>query len=602
VPAKDGKFRFEVGKVKEAEAVVLDGAMAIAENEPVRSELSEDRELRFAESLAKRDVTSHQSLASVEDAWVAPSAPAVKGLPALAAGKPVPTAVPSAAAPSDKPAKSPVRRLSQVNQEFTTNALGYGWFKTPSSKAGVSKEVSNGEEETARKSIVPLPVPQPDVVTRENPFSTFSLNVSDVSYKLASASLGNGVLPEPGSIRSEEFINAFDYRDPEPAPGVPLAFNWEQARYPFAHNRDVLRFSLKTAAQGRQSGKPINLVLLLDNSGSMERADRVRIIREALRLLAAELKPQDKLSVVTFSRTATLRVDGRPGNEAGEALSAVAELTPEGGTNLEDALNAGYQTALRHYLPNSINRVVLLTDGAANLGEVSVPELKAKVEAHRKQGIALDAFGIGWEGYNDDLLEALTRNGDGRYGFLNSPEEVATQFVQQLAGALRVAASDVKVQVEFNPARVNAYRQVGYARHQLTKQQFRDNTVDAAEIGAAEAGNAIYIVEVDSAGTGPLAIVRARYKDPDTGLYHEREWAVPYNGTSPDLSQSTPSLRLATVASAFSEWLATSPFAAEVLPDALLPLLSGVPEVYGADSRPKNLEWMIRQAQSVSGK
>lgn len=602
VLAKDGKFRFEVGKVKEAEAVVLDGAMAIAENEPARSELNEDRDLRFKEALAKRDGTSHQLLASVEDAWAVPPAPAVKGLPALAAAKPVPTAAPPAAVPSDKPGKSPERRLSQVKQEFTTNALGYGWFKTPTSKAGVSKEVSNGEEETARKSIVPLPVPQPDVVTRENPFSTFSLNVSDVSYKLASASLGNGVLPEPGSIRSEEFINAFDYRDPEPAPGVPLAFNWEQARYPFAHNRDVLRFSLKTAAQGRQSGKPINLVLLLDNSGSMERADRVRIIREALRLLAAELKPQDKLSVVTFSRTATLRVDGRPGNEAGEALSAVAELTPEGGTNLEDALNAGYQAALRHYLPNSINRVVLLTDGAANLGEVSVPELKAKVEAHRKQGIALDAFGIGWEGYNDDLLEALTRNGDGRYGFLNSPEEVAAQFVQQLAGALQVAASDVKVQVEFNPARVNAYRQVGYARHQLTKQQFRDNTVDAAEIGAAEAGNAIYIVEVDSAGAGPLAIVRARYKDPDTGLYHEREWAVPYNGTSPELSQSTPSLRLATAASAFSEWLAMSPFAAEVSPEALLPLLSGVPEVYGADSRPNNLEWMIRQAQSVSGK
>ena len=123
--------------------------------------------------------------------------------------------------------------------------------------------------------------------------------------------------------------------------------------------------------------------------------------------------------------------------------------------------------------------------------------MKPDVEAQRKQGIALDCFGIGWEGYNDDLLEVLTRNGDGRYGFINTPEEAATDFAAQLAGALRVAASDVKVQVEFNPARVISYRQIGYAKHQLTKEQFRDNTVAPAQIGAAEAGNALYIVEVN---------------------------------------------------------------------------------------------------------
>src|SRR5207245_10384552 len=129
------------------------------------------------------------------------------------------------------------------------------------------------------------PVPQPEVPTRENSFSTFSLNVSDVSFKLAAASLEKGQMPEPASVRSEEFINAFDYRDPEPAPGAPIAFAWERARYPFAQNRDLLRLSVKTAAAGRQPGRPLNIVLLLDNSGSMERADRVRIVREGLRVL-----------------------------------------------------------------------------------------------------------------------------------------------------------------------------------------------------------------------------------------------------------------------------------------------------------------------------
>jgi len=346
----------------------------------------------------------------------------------------------------------------------------------------------------------------------------------------------------------------------------------------------------------------LNVVLLLDNSGSMERADRVQIIREALRVLAEQLQPQDKLSVITFARTPRLVADGISGDKAGEVAEQVSSLTPEGGTNLEEAMNLAYQTAAKHYLANGINRVVLLTDGAANLGDVEPESLKQKVEAARVQGIALDCFGIGWEGLNDDLLEVLSRNGDGRYGFINSPEEAATEFVGQLAGALQVAASDVKVQVEFNPRRVTTYRQIGYAKHQLTKEQFRDNAVDAAEIAAQEAGNALYTVEVNPAGSGPLATVRVRYKIPGTTDYREQAWDVPFTGNVLSLEQSSPAMRLAASASAFSEWLVASPFAGEVTPDALLGYLSGVPKICGADARPTKLEWMIRQAKSLEGK
>jgi len=463
---------------------------------------------------------------------------------------------------------------------------------------------AKGEPDEGKKvpPTAAAPVPQPETQTADNAFSTFSLNVSDVSFKLAAASLEKGAMPEPATVRSEEFINAFDYRDPEPPPGVPVAFAWERAQYPFAQNRDLLRFSVKTAALGRQPGRPLNIVLLLDTSGSMERADRVRIIHEALRVLAGQLQAQDKLSVVTFARTAHLWVDGVPGNQAAQVAEQLSGLTPEGGTNLEDAMNLAYQTALRHYLANGVNRVVLLTDGAANLGNVEPETLKQKVEANRKQGVALDCFGIGWEGYNDDLLEVLSRNGDGRYAFLNSPEEVASEFAAKLAGALQVAASDVKVQVEFNPARVTAYRQIGYAKHQLTKEQFRDNTVNAAQIGAAEAGNALYTVEVNPAGTGPLCTVRVRFRIPGTADYREHAWDVPFTGNAVALDQASPAMRLAATASAFSEWLASSPYAGEVTPDRLLGYLSGVPEVYGADARPKKLEWMIRQAKSIAGK
>lgn len=458
------------------------------------------------------------------------------------------------------------------------------------------------DDQPIRKPATNAPIPQPEIPTSENNFSTFSLNVSDVSFKLAAASLEKGQMPDAASIRSEEFINAFDYRDPEPAAGAPIAFAYERARYPFAHNRDLLRFSLKTAAAGRQAGRPLNIVLLLDNSGSMERADRVQIIREALRVLASQLQPQDKLSVIMFARTARLVADGIAGDQAGEVAEQVSGITPQGGTNLEDAMNLAYQTATKHYLAKGINRVVLLTDGAANLGDVEPESLKQKVEAQRQQGIALDCFGIGWEGLNDDLLEVLSRNGDGRYGFINSSEEAATDFVCQLAGALKVAASDVKVQVEFNPKRVTAYRQIGYAKHQLTKEQFRDNTVDAAEIAAQEAGNALYTVEVNPAGSGPLCTVRVRYKVPGTTDYREQAWDVPYTGNAATLEQSSPAMRLAASASAFAEWLVASPFAGEVTPERVLGYLSGVPEVFGADARPKKLEWMIRQAKSLEGK
>jgi|GEM_PF-1854427 len=450
------------------------------------------------------------------------------------------------------------------------------------------------------KAEEPPPVPQPEVATKANAFSTFSLNVSDVSYKLATTSLEKGKMPAPGSVRSEEFLNAFNYRDPEPAPGAPLAFASERARDPFAHNRDLLRLSVKTAAAGRERGRPLNLVLLLDNSGSMERADRVRILKESLRVLTGQLQPQDKLSIITFSRTARLWADGVPANQATEFADRVGQITPEGGTNLSAAMDLGYETALKHYQVGSINRVVLMTDGAANLGDVKPEALKEKVESHRKQGVAFDCFGVGWEGYNDDLLEQLSRNGDGRYGFINSPEEAGKEFAGQLAGALQVAASNVKVQVEFNPRRVTTYRQIGYAKHQLKKEQFRDNTVDAAEIGAAESGNALYDLEVNPAGEGDIATVRVRFRVPGTDDYQEHEWTVPYGAPACALEQASSSLRLAATSSAFAEWLAHSPFAANVTTDRLLGLLNGIPAIYGADPRPAKLEWMIRQARSLS--
>lgn len=447
----------------------------------------------------------------------------------------------------------------------------------------------------------PVPTPQPEMDCRQSALSTFSLNVTDVSFKLAAASLQNNMLPEAGSIRTEEFINAFQYRDPEPAAGRAVSFNWERARYPFAHDRDVMRLAIRTAAQGREIGRPLNLVLLLDNSGSMERADRVAILRSMLAQLGQQLKPQDRVSVITFARTPQLRVDGMLATSTNGWILALGDPTPEGGTNLEEALKLAHNTCARHFLSGGVNRVVLITDGAANLGEINAEVLTKEVAAARQRGMALDCFGVGWEGFNDDMLATLSRHGDGRYGFVNSEVEASTEFSARLAGSLRVAASDVKVQVQFNPERVRVWRQMGYARHQLTAQQFRDNTVDAAELGAAEAGQALYLIQVNESGSGAIGVVRVRYRVPASGQYVEQEWEIPHDRNVPTLDRAAASLRLSASAGAFAEWLARSPFAEQVNLDRLLSLSADIPSQWHPDPRPQQLQQMLQQAKALAG-
>lgn len=443
---------------------------------------------------------------------------------------------------------------------------------------------------------------QPEVPTTTQAHSTFSLNVTDVSFQLAAVSLEKGSLPDPATIRVEEFLNAFQYHDPEPAPGVPIGFTWERAVSPFAHNREFLRFAIRTGTRGREAARPLHVVLLLDNSGSMERADRAQVVRHALSTISRLLKAEDRLSVVTFARTPQLRLEAVSGKQLSDLPTQLGGLTPEGGTNLEEALKLAYATASRHFIAAGNNRVVLLTDGAANLGDVLPESLKTSVESWRQRGVALDCFGIGWEGLNDALLETLARHGDGRYGFLNSPDDADTTFATQLLGALQVAASDVKVQVEFHAQRVSLWRQIGYAGHQLTQQQFRDNTVDAAELASSESGNALYVVQVDPNGSGPMATVRVRFRSPGTQQYREHAWIVPYVGAAPTLDQTPPRMRLAACASSFGEWLAGNEFATEVTTDRLLALLRDVPTAFAPDPAPKRLESMIRQAKSISGR
>ena len=434
-----------------------------------------------------------------------------------------------------------------------------------------------------------------------HPVSTFSLNVSDVSFRLTAASLSQGMLPEPASIRPEEFLNAFSYRDLFPHSDAPISVLTEQARFPYGHGQDVLRIAARAKSAGRARQTPLNLVILLDRSGSMERPDRQAIVRLALESLVESLQNADRLSLITFAREARLWADGLPGQEARQALNSISKLIPEGGTNLEAALEVAYATAGKHFLPRGINRVILMTDGAANLGNTDADALRSQVESKRRAGIALDCFGIGWDGYDDERLEALTRNGDGRYAFLNDVDQVEADFHRQLAGTLNVSAQNVKVQITFNAERVARYRQIGYARHQLAKEDFRDNTVDAAEIADAETGTALYLLTILREGAGPIGDLSLRFQDPKIKEYRELSWSIPYRESVPEMEQASASMQLATAAGMFAEWLAGIPYSQSIHLEDLRQLINRARSAYPLEPAVRQLENMVIQAQSLDG-
>ena len=487
--------------------------------------------------------------------------------------------------------------------EFVTQQAGYGYVidrgNVVVQKQGYSSEELAGMERAEKTRQTPKHEKQ----TTDAPISTFSLNVSDVSFKLAQAALESSRVPDASLIRSEEFVNSFDYRDPVPQADEAVSLNWEIADLPHAHGRQVIRFSLQTQAAGRMQAQPLNLHLLVDNSGSMQRPDRRVILEQSLQSLKDKLQPQDELSIVLFARQPKLVANASTHASQQIAVDQALAYRPEGGTNLEAGLSAAYANAQRNFDPAASNRVILMTDGAANLGDVDGSALAEMVVEQRKQGIALDAFGIGWDDYNDALLEEITRNGDGRYGFLNSPEEASQDFSEKLAGSLRVAAADVKVQVIWNPQRVTTYRQMGYDLHQLKTEDFRDNTVDAAEIGEAEAGTALYVVQVndDPNVIGRLGTLQVRYRDPATGLYHEQKWPLEMPRSIPSLEAASPALRLATASALFAERLANNPYARGYRLSELTTLTNDLPEAFPTQQRVVELQNMINNARILLG-
>jgi Domain of unknown function (DUF3520)/von Willebrand factor type A domain/von Willebrand factor len=475
--------------------------------------------------------------------------------------------------------------------------------ETEAKKEIIAKPNRPAVASTERETKLSLPQGRPTIDEQsaaKEAFSTFSLHVSDVSFKLAQTALSQGQWPDAAKIRIEEFVNALDYRDPLPSDSDKVACRVEQAIHPFLIQRNMLRVSMRTAATGRSPNTPLRLTILLDNSGSMERPDRRQAVLRAFQTLTLQLNAADQVTLISFASTPRLLADKVSGNQ-GEALLQLIETLPsEGGTNIEAALLLAREKAAEQMLAGAQNRIVLLTDGAVNLGNANPDSLAKLVTQLRDSGIAFDAAGISAHDLNDEVLEALTRQGDGRYYLLDSAQSANENFAKQIAGALRPSAQNVKVQVEFNPQRVGRYKLLGFEKHRLNKEDFKNDKVDAAEMAAAEAGVAVYQYEIKPNGSGDVGSVSVRFRDLATGKMIENRWPIPYEYNPPRMEQAEPTMRLAACAALFAAKLGGGPLADSVNLADVQKLLSNLPEHVAGQTRVQQLRAMVEQALVIS--
>jgi Mg-chelatase subunit ChlD len=439
------------------------------------------------------------------------------------------------------------------------------------------------------------PLTLPEIFASQEPYSTFSLRVSDNAFRIAQAAMAQNQRPAAESVRVEEFYNAFDYGDPVPTAKEPVAASMEQAAHPILPQRNLLRIGLRTAAAGRGAGQPLHLTLLVDQSGSMSRGDRSDALLASVKELSTLLNAQDQISVIGFSRTPRLLAEKVPGDQHARLIELLARTPSDGGTNLEEALKLGEVVAKRNHLVGAQNRLLLLTDGAANLGNADPDRLAAWVKTLRQQNIAFDIAGIGTDGLNDPLLVEIARNGNGRYYVMNNATHAKQQFATQLAGAFRPAAENVKVQVQFNPQRVGKYQLIGFEKDRLRTEDFRNDKVDAAEMAAAEAGQALYQIELLPEGTGDVGEVSVRFRDVATQQMVERKWTIRYDPTTPAFDNATPTMQLAGLAMLSAQKLQGGAAAPMIRFSEMQEPLRNVRDEFSSNQRVGELLEMIRK-------
>lgn len=367
------------------------------------------------------------------------------------------------------------------------------------------------------------------------PLSTFSIDVDTAAYANVRRFLNDGQLPPKDAVRIEELINYFEYDYPQPMGDVPFSVNTEVAACPWNAKHKIVQIGLQGKKVALDDAPPSNLVFLIDVSGSMNEARKLPLLKDGLRVLANQLSAKDKVSMVVYAGTSGLVLPATSGGNRGEILNAISDLEAGGSTNGAQGIQLAYRTAQENFIQNGNNRVILATDGDFNVGVTSDGELVNLIEQKRQSGIFLSVLGFGTGNLNDSMMEKLADKGNGNYAYIDSQEEARKALGQQVAGTLYTIAKDVKIQVEFNPAKVAGYRLIGYENRLLADRDFEDDKKDAGDIGAGHSVTALYEIvpagqKVENDGielkyskfdasetrfNDELMTVKLRYKEPN---------------------------------------------------------------------------------------
>jgi Ca-activated chloride channel homolog len=346
-----------------------------------------------------------------------------------------------------------------------------------------------------------------------NPLSTFSIDVDTASYSNVRRFINSGSLPPKDAVRIEEMINYFSYDYKEPEGDKPFSVDLDATSCPWDPSHRLLRIGMKGREVANENRPASNLVFLLDVSGSMSPAERLPLVKQAMRLLVDKLTEKDRVAIVIYAGGSGLALKSTPGNEKEKIIRALEELQAGGSTNGAEGIELAYQVAGDNFIKGGVNRVILATDGDFNIGITNQGDLIRLIEAKAKTGVFLSVLGVGTDNLKDSTMQKLADKGNGNHAYLDSVEEARKVLVQQINGTLMTIAKDVKIQVEFNPAKVASYRLIGYEKRLLRKEDFNNDKVDAGEIGAGHTVTALY--EVVPAGPGATdAAASVRPVDP----------------------------------------------------------------------------------------
>ena len=351
--------------------------------------------------------------------------------------------------------------------------------------------------------------------------------------RLQKNSIATNLLPPVDAVRTEEFINYFDYNYPNPTGSEPFSITQEVGPCPWNNDHQLLLLGLHGKELDPSEVSPSNLVFLLDVSGSMSDETKLPLLKKSFSILTSKLKPSDRISIVVYAGNTGVILDGADGNDQIKINHALESLEAGGSTAGADGITLAYEIAEKHFIPGGNNRIILATDGDFNVGPSSTTELLDLIQSKRDKGIYFTVLGLGMGNYKDDMLETIADNGNGNYAYIDSLKEANKVFNEDLTGTLFTIAKDVKIQVAFNPNEVTSYRLIGYENRVLNKEDFDNDAVDAGEIGAGHTVTALYeIIPADKEANSianntyyeetniPMGeeygLLKLRYKAPDS--------------------------------------------------------------------------------------